>query len=251
MLARFSVFGPVTFVLADLPSGGTAGTGLDEPCVREHHGIVISGAFSVHDADGRSETFKTGTAFYVAPGSPPHTFSCAPETVVGGFAANDTDPPDVSPARLVALGFELVERPRLTSTPPGTVTLGGQVTPFRRPGAIDVDGAVMGRWLFMRATLGSRSGYTSGWCDVPHWGIVLDGEIAIEYEEETELAARGDAYFAPPGHRFVSPDGATIADFTPMAALNGARVSRWRRATVARAPSPGEPPAAVAPAPAR
>ena len=169
MPARSSVFGPVSFMLADLPSDGTAG---------------------------------------------------------------------------------LVEGPRLTETPPGTVTVGGRVAPFRRPGTIDVEGAVMGQWLFMRATLGSRSGYTSGWCDVPHWGIVLDGETAIEYEEETELAARGDPYFAPPGHRFVSPDGATIADYTPMAALDGARVSRWRRAAVARAPSPGEPPTAVAPAPA-
>ena len=249
MLTRYSVFGPVTFVLADLPSGGTAGTGLDEACVTEHHGIVMSGAFSVHHADGRSETFEAGTAFYVAPGPPPHTFTCTSGTVVGGFAANAVDPPDVSSARLAELGFEVVDRPPLLEELPRTITLGGAINTFRRPGAIDVEGSVMGEWLFLRATFGAGSGHTSGWCDLPHWGIVLDGEIAIRYEGETELAASGDAYFAPPGHWFVSADGATIADYTPMAALTGGRISRWRRASVALVPSSSGAPAEEIPPP--
>jgi hypothetical protein len=249
MLARYSVLGPVTFVLAELPSRGTAGTGLDEPCVAEHHGIVISGAFSVHHADGRSETHESGTAFYVAPGPPTHTFTCAPGTVVGGFAASAGDPMDTLSTRLAELRFEIVDRPHMPEAFPRTVTLGGAINPFR-PGAIEVEGTVMGEWLFLRATFGARSGYTSGWCDLPHWGIVLAGEVAILYEGDTELAAGGDAYFARPGHRFVSPDGATIADYTPMAALTGGRISRWHRASIAMVPASDGAPAKEAPPPA-
>lgn len=248
MLTRYSVFGPVAFVLADLPAGGTGGTGLDEPCLTEHHGIVLSGTFAVHHADGRSESFDTGTAFYVPPGPPTHTFTCTPRTVVGGFAPMPDTPPDLSAEALRAQGYEIVQHPRVPAAPPRTVTLGGSVEPFRRPGAIDVEGSPMGPWVFMRAKFGPRSGYTSGWCDLPHWGVVLDGEVAIQYEGETELAARGDAYFALPGHRVVSPDGATIADYTPIAAIDpGRRVSRWRQATLARLPGHDDAPTEVVP----
>ncbi|MEX1172377.1 MAG: hypothetical protein WEG56_07170 [Chloroflexota bacterium] len=48
MLTRYSLFGPVAFVLADLPTGGVAGTGLDQPCLTEHHGIVLRGSFTGH-----------------------------------------------------------------------------------------------------------------------------------------------------------------------------------------------------------
>jgi hypothetical protein len=248
MLTRFSLFGPVAFILADLPAGGTAGTGLDEPCLTEHHGIVLAGAFSVHHADGRIEMFEVGTAFYVPPGPPTHTFTCAPRTVIGGFASMPETPPDISPDALIAQGYEIVRRPAVPAAPPRTVTLGGSVDPFRRSGAIDVEGSQMGSWLFMRAKFGPRSGYTSGWCDLPHWGVVLDGEVAIQYEGETELAARGDAYYVLPGHRMVSPDGAMIADYTPISAIDGERrVSRWRRDTLARIPGHDDAPTEVVP----
>lgn len=247
MLTRFSVFGPVVFVLADLPAGGTTGTGLDEPCLTEHHGIVLNGSFIVRHADGRAETFDAGTAFYVPPGPPTHTFTCTPRTVVGGFAPMPETPPDLSPEALLAQGYEIVPRPAAPADPPRTVTLGGSVDPFRRPGAIDVEGSPMGPWLFMRARFGARSGYTSGWCDLPHWGIVLDGEIAITYDGVTELASRGDAYYAPPGHRFVSPDGATIADYTPISSIGSGRVSRWRHATIALIPGRDDAPTEVVP----
>jgi quercetin dioxygenase-like cupin family protein len=230
-LTRYAVFGPVAFVIVDLPATGIEGTGLDEPCLTEHHGIVTRGSFTVHHDDGRTERFDAGTAFYVPPGPPTHTFTSSARSVVCGFAPVPDEAPPAA-ATLADLGFEPVARPRPPVAPPSTVVLGGSVQPFRRPGAIDVEGSIMGPWLFMTARFGSRSGYTSGWCDLPHWGLVLDGEVVITFEGTTELASAGDAYYAPPGHRFASADGATIADYTPLDAAGAERVSRWRRAVL-------------------
>lgn len=227
-LIRYALFGPVAYVVVDLPPAGTAGTGLDEPCLTEHHGIVMRGSFEVLHEDGRTERFGAGTAFYVPPGPPTHTFASTSRTVVCGFARIDAQV-DTSDEALSAAGFEVVPRPRPPIGPPGSVDLAGAVAPFRRSGAIEVSGSVMGDWLFMTASFGPRSGYASGWCDLTHWGLVLDGELAITYEGTTELASKGDAYFAPAGHRFATADGVTIADYTPMDGLTAQRVSRWRR----------------------
>lgn len=92
----------------------------------------------------------------------------------------------------------------------------------------------MGDWLFMRSELGPRSGYTSGRCDLTHWGLVLDGEILITADGGSDLVSRGDVYFASPGHRFTSPDGATIVDYTPIADIGKGRAAAWRRAAIER-----------------
>lgn len=240
LLARYHSFGSVVAVVADLPSdGSTIGTGLDQPCLRQHHGIVLGGALSVHHDDGRTESFAAGTAFYVEPGPPTHTFTAAADTVVAGFAIPDADEP-AAPGALEARGFTLVPRPDPEIHLPRAVAVAGSLRPFRRPGVIEVEAAQMGPWTFMRSIFGERTGHLSGWCDVPHWGIVIDGEIAILYENSsepgagTELVARGDAFYAPPGHRFVSADGAVVVDYSPVTALGTQRVSRWRRATLAR-----------------
>lgn len=231
-LIRYALFGPVAYVVVDLPAAGTADTGLDEPCLTEHHGIVMRGSFEVLHDDGRAERFDAGTAFYVPPGPPTHTFASASRTVVCGFARVDA-PVDTSAEGLAAAGFDVVTKPRPPIGLPRSLDLAGAVTPFRQSGAIDVSGSVMGDWLFMTASFGPRSGYTSGWCDLTHWGLVLDGELAITYEGTTELASKGDAYFAPAGHRFATADGVTIADYTSMDGLDAQRVSRWRRTVLA------------------
>lgn len=235
MLARYHVFGPVVAVVADLPSEGTSGTGLDEPCLTEHHGMVLSGAFSVDYAEGQSETFETGTAFYVPVGPPTHTFRSAPGTVVAGFTPSREEQP-VDRAALEALGYSVIDQPAAHVGLPTTVVTAPSLQPFRKSGAIKVEAAEMGPWIFMRSAFGPRSGYTSGWCEVEHWGFVLDGEIAIQFEDSTDLVGRGDAFYAPAGHRFVSADGATIIDYTPNSAIGATRVSRWRRATLDRRP---------------
>ena len=218
MLTRFGLLGPVAFIMVELSESGTVGTGLDEACLTDHHGLVTRGWFAVHHADGRSETFKAGDAFYVPEGPPPHTFSGSPGCHVQGFAVVPADT-DTSTEGLRALGFETADTPDPVGPPPTTVTLRGSVDPFHRTGAIEVEGSRMGPWLFMRARFGPRGGYTSGWCDLTHWGLVLEGEVAIQRSDSTELAGRGDVYHVEPGHRFTSPDGATIwvsaSEWTP------------------------------------
>ena len=235
MLTRYSLLGPAAFVIVELPQTGTAGTGLDDPCLTDHHGFVTKGTFTVHHADGTATDFEAGDAFYVPVGPPPHTFSATPGCVVSGFAPLVQEV-DTSAHALAARGFDPVRNPALPALPPATVKLAGSVQPFQRTGAIDVEGSRMGDWLFMRAHFGPRSGYTSGMCDLSHWGIVLDGEIAISYEGETELLSRGDVFYAPPNHRFSSPDGATIVDYTPIGELGAGRIAAWRRATIAKVP---------------
>jgi quercetin dioxygenase-like cupin family protein len=81
--------------------------------------------------------------------------------------------------------------------------------------------------------MGERSGYTSGWCDAPHWGLVTDGQMAIEWEDDIEILSSGDIFHCPagpPGHRLEAADPATFLDLTPVAALAGGRVADWRRA---------------------
>ena len=76
---------------------------------------------------------------------------------------------------------------------------------FLVPGSIEVETALMGTWVFMRTTYSPMSGYTSGWCDVPHWGLVLTGDLALNWEGGVELLTAGDVYYCPagpPGHQF-------------------------------------------------
>ena len=52
----------------------------------------------------------------------------------------------------------------------------------------------MGNWVFMRTTYSPMSGY-SGWCDIPHWGLVLTGDLALNWESGVELLTAGDVYY--------------------------------------------------------
>jgi quercetin dioxygenase-like cupin family protein len=83
-----------------------------------------------------------------------------------------------------------------------------------------------------RVRMGERSGYTSGWCDAPHWGLVTTGRLAIEWEDDVEILASGDVFYCPagpPGHRIEAADPATFLDLTPIEALAGTRIADWRR----------------------
>jgi hypothetical protein len=83
-----------------------------------------------------------------------------------------------------------------------------------------------------RSAFGSTSGYNTSWCDLPHWGVVVAGGAAIEYEDDVEVVSAGDFYYCPPGppgHKLEVADGAVLVDFTPREAVDaGARVSDWR-----------------------
>ena len=98
----------------------------------------------------------------------------------------------------------------------------------------------MSRFVLTQARFGPGSGYTSEWCDAPHWGLVTAGRIAIEWEDDLEIVAAGDVYHCeggPPGHRLEAADPASIVDLTPTDRLGG-RLAAWRRAA---ARSPGAP----------
>ena len=73
-----------------------------------------------------------------------------------------------------------------------------------------------------RVRMGERSGYTSTWCDAPHWGIVTEGRLAIAWEDDIEILSKGDIFHCPagpPGHRMEAADPATFIDLTPISAL--------------------------------
>ena len=233
MLIRYALLGPVAFIHADLPKAGTAGTGLDEPCTMEHHGIVIRGTLIADFEDGSREAFDAGTAFYM-PAGPSHRFSTEGATIVAGFAPL-TGAEEIDPVSLAARGFEVLDRTPPATALPATIKIHGRVAPYRRKGAVETEGAIMGPWLLTRATLGPSSAYTSTWCELPHWGVVLDGDMAITYRDDVELVSRGDAYYAPAGHRFETADGAAFVDYTPLDELDGRHpIPLYRRALVDR-----------------
>ncbi len=79
-----------------------------------------------------------------------------------------------------------------------------------------------------RVRMGERSGYTTGWCDAPHWGLVTAGRMAIEWEDDVEILSTGDIFHCPagpPGHRLEAADPATFVDLTPVAALGDGRTT--------------------------
>jgi hypothetical protein len=105
-------------------------------------------------------------------------------------------------------------------------------------GEVHAEGVPMGPWLMMRVSFGPTSGFGSDFCDAPHWGLVLAGSIAIEYEDDVEVLGTGDVFHTPqgpPGHRLEVADGATIVDFTPIEVLDRrGRLAEWRQNAAAR-----------------
>jgi len=95
----------------------------------------------------------------------------------------------------------------------------------------------MGQWLFTRSTFGPISGYGDGWCDLPHWGQVIDGTLVLRWESgEIELLGAGDVFCCPRGaggHRIEGADAATMVDYTPVAAVRDPSLRRAPRAVSA------------------
>ena len=95
----------------------------------------------------------------------------------------------------------------------------------------------MGDWLFTRSAFGALSGFAEGWCDLPHWGLVIEGDLVLHWENgEIELLGRGDAFHCPagpPGHRIEVADVAAIVDYTPIAAIDEPERRRAPRALAA------------------
>jgi mannose-6-phosphate isomerase-like protein (cupin superfamily) len=229
MTVRFAILSDIAYVLADLPNG-SAGTSVEDPCERQHWAFVTDGAIELVIGE-RREAIAAGTAFHIKAGVSHRIFATGP-TRLAGFQPIEPGR-DLSDDGLRAAGFQVL--PLAPDIPadqsvPAVAPPDGRIPPT---GGIVTSAKQMGELLFTRATLGRRSGYTSAWCDMPHWGLIADGALAIEWEDDVEVLTAGDVYYCPPGppaHRLQTAEGATVIDFTPVEAFRpGVRVATWRQ----------------------
>jgi hypothetical protein len=225
LVARFATLGQVAYVLAELPRTGSAGTSLEEPCVQPHWGLVVDGELTIA-SEGRRIDIPAGRAFHVPSGGPVHTLETSGRATIAAF--QPIEPAlDVSDASLRDRGFEPIDRAVGTTVAP--------LLPSRQvqAGEIRVDEWRMSGYVLARVVMGERSGYTTGWCDAPHWGLVTAGRLAIEWEHDVEVLSRGDVFHCPvgpPGHRIEAADPATFVDLTPVSVFEGeGRLADWRR----------------------
>ena len=229
VLVRFAMLGPVAYVEVEIPHAGSAGTGFEAPSQDAGWGFVLRGHVTLHGQVTRE--FPAGTAFYIPPGAPDHHLTAAGGTILAGFApvAPDLDTLDRALRRQ---GFRMASAPSARAPLPQTILSVEPSRMLQEAGTIEVESAPMGEWLFMRTTYGPMSGYTVGWCDLPHWGLVLRGDLTLNSEADVELLSAGDVYYCPagpPGHALQVPDSATTIDYTPMADFGRTeRQAEWR-----------------------
>jgi quercetin dioxygenase-like cupin family protein len=225
LLVRFATLGSIAYVLAEVPRSGSLGTSLEEPCEQPHWGLVVDGDVTLATGSERI-AIPAGRAFHVPPGGPAHTLEAAGPAMIAGFQPIEVAT-DVSDASLRERGFQPVARPVGATVAPVLPS------PEVKPGEIRVDEWRMSGFVLARVRMGERSGYTAGWCDAPHWGLVTAGRLAIEWEHDVEVLSRGDAFHCPPGppgHRIEAADPATFIDLTPVSAFEGdGRLADWRR----------------------
>ncbi len=236
LLTRYAVLGEAVFSIVELPPGGSAGTSLEQECRLEHRGLVVKGEVTLVEAP-RTRTLRAGTAFHVPPG-PIHRFGAPSTAVIAGFAPR-ADPLADPAVAVRSQGGRILRRIPAATLPPATVRVEGLGTHTVIAGAIETESALMGDWLFTRTSFGALSGHLQPWCDLPHWGLVLDGDLVIRWEDgELELLGRGDAFHCPvgpPAHRIEVADAARIVDYTPVASVDDPGLRRAPRALRARA----------------
>ncbi|CAN5456821.1 hypothetical protein BH20CHL6_BH20CHL6_09100 [soil metagenome] len=230
---RFALLGDVACVLTELPSDGSAGTTLEELCEEAHWTVVLRGAVELHHGRHR-ESIPAGGAFYVPQGAPAHWLRTGRRTVLAGFVPLGGQSVDAGGRLADGLmpRLAIAERRHRTRVPSPVVVRTGGTTASVQQGRVDVDVALMGPWVYARATFGPTTGFIHSWCDLPHWGMVISGAMAIEWEDDVEVMGVGDVYWCPagpPGHRFEVADAATTIDFTPRSAMRrDVRMVDWR-----------------------
>ena len=229
VLLHFAVLDGIVFALADFPATGSRGTFAEEWCDEQHWAFTVRGGLEI-DLDGDRQPIEPGTAFHVPPGVR-HRLVVPGEARVAGFDRLKPDAP-IEDDALRRAGYDIVRSRKGTAA--ALALNRSRPEPSPAVGEIAATTRRMGDLLFTRARLGPRAGYTSSLCDLPHWGLVTSGSLAIEWEDDVEVVTAGDVFLCPagpPGHRLQAADPATIVDFTPVAAFDGpGRVSNWRRA---------------------
>ena len=244
LVSRYALMGEAIFIVVDLPVSGTGGTSVEEPCRLEHWGLVLQGELTL--LARRTRTFGPGAAFYIPPG-PVHRFRADARVVVAGFAPV-TEPVDDSPETLAERGVEILSRVGPPPPRPPSVRVAGRRSRTIGGGHIETETALMGSWLFRRSTFGPQSGFAEPWCDLPHWGFVLDGNVVLHWEsQDLELLGPGDVFHCsggPPGHRMEVADAAVIVDYTPVESLDNLRLRRAPRTSGSDERSSADPPGA-------
>ena len=53
-------------------------------------------------------------------------------------------------------------------------------------------------------------------CQVPHWGLILEGKARIDYTDGTQVVLKkDDIYYMPPGHNMVVLEDLKVLEFSP------------------------------------
>lgn len=225
IVIRFALLDTMAFAVADFPAAGSDGSPIEQPCVKPHWGFVSAGEVEFERGD-RREILRAGSAFHVPAGGPSHRFRAKGAARISGFEPISPDL-DATDAALAARGFEVLGPEHLGAA--RVISAGVRSVPG--PRQIDVRVWPMSSLVMAEAHFGPGSGYTTDWCDAPHWGLVTSGGIAIEWEDDVEILAAGDVYHCPagpPGHRLEAADPASVIDLTPVEAAGAARVAPWR-----------------------
>ena len=232
LVIRFALLGPMAFVLAEVPETGSSGTSFEQPSRQPHWALVIKGGVTYQGAAG-SLRIPPGHALYVPGGGPEHRFAASGGARIAGFQPIDPSV-EVSDPSLAGQGFEILAPGTGDGAAPIVVPTTTRTAP--PTGEIDARSWSMPPYAMTAAQFGPASGYTGGWCDAPHWGLVTSGQLVIEYEHDVEIVTAGDVYYCPAGtaaHRFQAADHATVVDLTPLDALTGdGRIAVWRRASL-------------------
>lgn len=101
------------------------------------------------------------------------------------------------------------------------------------PAAIDIEGVSVrgktyGEMMVGKLKLAKGSdlapvlaGLPHDHCQCPHWGYVIEGEIAVTYQDgTTETVSAGDLYYWPPGHVLRFTADTTYVEFSPAAEMS-------------------------------
>jgi quercetin dioxygenase-like cupin family protein len=236
LLLRYTVLGGAALVLVEVPGRGSSGTALEEPCREPHWGVVVQGEMVVERA-GRTSIVPAGAGYHLPAGGPEHRFRATAGAVLLGFV-----PPEEQ--RRGTDGFDRLRPAAADDEPDGTVILPGSLRLLdARLGQVEAEMRRLDSWVFTRETFGRTSGYGSGYCDLPHWGLVVQGTLAIDWEDDVEVLTAGDLFHCPagpPGHRLEAPDGAIVVGFTSAdALLNTERTASWLQSMDGGLPAAG------------
>ena len=232
LLLRFVDFIDAAMVVAETPETGSVRTTLERWCDEAHWAVVLRGDAEL-ERDGVRVPLPPGSAFHVPSGPPSHRLVTSGRLIMAGMVplAGRTG----ENGSLVAEDFGVVSpgvvRHEDEAAEPVVAKPNGTSVSLEE-GRVLAEMAEMGEWIFTRVTFGPTSGYATSWCDAAHYGLVLRGTMAIEWENDVEVVGAGDVYHCPggpPGHRLEVADSAVAVDFTPRAAFQaGKRVAGWR-----------------------